>query len=145
MNTQEEQKNTESIFSEKCYEASNRLATTVGHLLTAIQKNEEINWWSAQEDCLQAKLHAMLLGGLGTDGTKSSIAGFLLLHPLVNSQTKDWNDWTEFFQKLRKIFPAWNSQVIQGENPEFSKEDAETMAALDFDRALMESVFPQRF
>ena len=142
MNRQDEQKNIGSIFSEQCYEASNKLATTIGHLLTSIQRGESVDWWSAHEDCLRAKLHSMLLGGLGSAGTRSSLAGYLLLHPLVNKQTRDWNDWTEYFQTLRKIFPAWNSQVIQGENHSFSKEDAETMAALDFDRTLMESVFP---
>jgi hypothetical protein len=140
MNRQDEQRNTGSLFSERSYEESNRLATTVGHLLTAIQQNKEINWWAAQEDCLKAKFHAMLLGAHGDDGTRSSLAGFILLHRLINKQTKDWNDWTQFLQTLGKVFPAWNSQVIQGENPEYSKEDAETLAALAFDRALMESL-----
>jgi hypothetical protein len=142
MNRQDEDTNTDSLFSDECYKASTKLATTLGALLVAIKNNQEIDWWSAQQDCLAAKIQAMMLEGRGSAGIRSRLAGFLLLHPLVNRQTKDWNDWTTYLETLRHIFPAWDASVIQGESPESSKEDAETMAYLRFDQTLMESVFP---
>jgi len=141
MNKQNELKDTDSLFSAKCYEASNELASTVGRLLVAIRSNQGVDWWSAMSDCLAAKLHAMFLQGYADASTKSRLSGFLLLHPLVNHQKIEENEWSEYFETLSKIFPAWDASVIQGENPLLSKEDAETMASLRFDRVLMESIY----
>jgi hypothetical protein len=141
MNKQNEDKDTDSLFSARCYAVSNELATTIGRLLTAIRSNQGVDWWSASSDCLAAKVHAMFLQGYADIPMKSILAGFLLLHPLVNYQKTDQSEWSEYFETLRKIFPAWDAGVIQGENPLLSKEDAETIAFLRFDRDLLESVY----
>lgn len=124
--------NDDGFFSERSYFAANQLAGVLGPIFQSLLVKQVPDWQRAEGAIAERQFLSMMFGDNPPPYVVSRLAGFFCLVPLVSMNVIDPAKWAACIEEICDVFPAYYAAVLKEAHPEYTSEEAETIAYLRY-------------